>query len=214
MSDQRAPHIVPGLETRDPSRSSGYLTGPLLLLVPVVSAIAIVVWMRPPGAHLVPSRPPERLDPETTHDVLGGEMLLQGATLVYWLAPSEPDETRQAFQTKALRKRYGLSDGAPWRLRLEWLPFEATRYLGLAGGVEDDRLVPTFVELVGEEIVAQRAVVLIVPPGDELVLDRQRAAEISRARDADDRHHLRPALFGRAAYRDDCFTGRNAVPRH
>ena len=81
-------------------------------------------------------RPPARVDPESTHAVLGGEVSLGGATLAFWLAPSEPDPERQLFQARALRQRYSLSEGEPWRLRLEWRPPDAAQ-TGAAGAKLD-----------------------------------------------------------------------------
>jgi hypothetical protein len=99
---------------------SGFRGGPYLLVFPLLVAVATVWWIRRPEGRFEPSRPPERVDLEATQEVLGGELDLGGAQLVFWLAPWEPDAERQAFQAQALRARYGLSEGEPWRLRLEW----------------------------------------------------------------------------------------------
>lgn len=117
MSDGGSPRDA--RSTARPAGARGPRGGPLLLVVPLAVTVAVVWWTRAPRESVLPQRPPAREDPETTHDVLGGEASLGGATLSFWLAPSETDPERQAFQSKALRKRYGLPDGAIWRLRLE-----------------------------------------------------------------------------------------------
>jgi len=94
--------------------------GPFLLLIPLLLAIATVWWIRRADDPGMPTRPPARTDPDSTHEVLGGELEIAGAQLAFWLAPWEPDPLRQAFQARALRTRYGLDAGEPWRLRLEW----------------------------------------------------------------------------------------------
>jgi hypothetical protein len=94
--------------------------GPYLLVIPLALTIATLWWVRRPADSGVPTGPPARVDPDSTHDVLGGEAVLSGATLAFWLAPSDPVSDRQAFQAQALRKRYALPEGEPWRLRLEW----------------------------------------------------------------------------------------------
>ncbi|HUR28402.1 MAG TPA: hypothetical protein VM509_09460 [Planctomycetota bacterium] len=112
--------VLNGAPPRAESQRSVQRGGPYWLLLPLLSAAAAVWWIRHPTIAVVPSRPPLRVDPDSTHDVLGGEMALGGGTLAFWLAPSEPDPARQAFQAQALRRRYALPDGEPWRLRLEW----------------------------------------------------------------------------------------------
>ena len=107
-------------------RSRGRWGGPYLLLLPVALAVGSVWYMGQPPHSVVPTGPPARVDPESTHDVLGGEVTLSGASLVFWLAPSKPDPESQAFQSKALRKRYGLPEGELWRLRLEWRDLQGT----------------------------------------------------------------------------------------
>ena len=94
--------------------------GPYLLLVPLLLAAATIWWVRRSDGTGVPTRPPARVDPESTHEVLGGELARAGAQLAFWLAPWEVDPQRQAFQARALRTRYDLEAGEPWRLRLEW----------------------------------------------------------------------------------------------
>ncbi|HTF87480.1 MAG TPA: hypothetical protein VK843_03650 [Planctomycetota bacterium] len=114
--------------------------GPYLMLIPLALSVAAVWWIRHPSLSLVPTRPPARADPDATHDVLGGETQLGGATLAFWLAPSEPDAGRQAFQAKALRSRYGLSEGESWRLRLEWRPLEGAKTAGEPASLDVGRL--------------------------------------------------------------------------
>lgn len=90
------------------------------LLLPLGFAAALFWWnSREPGLG-DPSRPPTGADPEALRDVLGGEWTGAGGVVSFWLAPSQADAERQAFHAQALRKRYGLGNGEPWRLRLEW----------------------------------------------------------------------------------------------
>ena len=123
-----------------PPDSRVFRGGAYLLLVPFSLAIAAVWWVRHPPISSVPTRPPERLDPDSTHDVLGGETVLGGATLAFWLAPFEPDAQRQAFQAGALRRRYGLAEGEAWRLRLEWRPLDAAQVGGQGHKLDVGRL--------------------------------------------------------------------------
>ncbi len=115
--------------------------GPFVLFVPLALSACAVWWMRHPGVSVVPSRPPARVDPETTQDVLGGELELPRSTLVFWLAPAELDADRQAFQSQALRKRYALDEGEPWRLRLEWRAGEAADTLPSRSSIDLSQLV-------------------------------------------------------------------------
>ncbi len=115
--------------------------GPLVVFVPLVLSACAVWWMRHPGVSLVPSRPPARVDPETTQEVLGGELELARSTLVFWLAPADLDAGRQAFQSQALRKRYALDEGEPWRLRLEWRAGEAADILPSSSSIDLSQLV-------------------------------------------------------------------------
>ncbi len=126
MSEQGSPREAGDSAAAPSPGSRAVWNGPLVLFVPLIFCACAVWWMRHPGVSLVPSRPPARVDPESTQDVLGGELSLDGATLVIWLSPSDPDPTRQAFQTLQLRKRYGLATGEPWRLHLEWRAGDGT----------------------------------------------------------------------------------------
>ncbi len=101
--------------------------GPYLLFLPLAFTVMAVWWIRRPAVSIVPSSPPARLDPDSTYAVLGGETQLGGATLAFWLAPAEPSPERQVFQAKALQDRYGLANGEPWRLRLEWRALDAAQ---------------------------------------------------------------------------------------
>ena len=124
MSERGSPREVRDFASAASPGSRAIWNGPLVLLVPLALGVCAVWWMRDPGVSLVPTRPPARVDPDTPQDVLGAELSLDGATLVLWLSPSDPDATRQALQTMELRKRYGFATGEPWRLRMEWRPAE------------------------------------------------------------------------------------------
>ncbi|MEO6709525.1 MAG: hypothetical protein ABIP42_08090 [Planctomycetota bacterium] len=149
--------------------------GPYLMLIPLALGVAAVWWIRHPSLSLVPTRPPARVDPDATHDVLGGETPLGGATLAFWLAPSEPDAGRQAFQAKALRSRYGLPEGESWRLRLEWRPPEGAQTGGKPAELDAGRL--SIVDSAGTALAPIRLgreldplATLLAPPTSPLVV--------------------------------------------
>ncbi len=141
MSEQGSAREVRHSASMSVPRSRALWNGPLVVFVPLVLSACAVWWMRHPGVSLVPSRPPARVDPETTQVVLGGELELSPSTLVFWLAPADLDVGRQAFQAQALRKRYALDEGEPWRLRLEWRAGEAAGTLPSWSSIELSKLV-------------------------------------------------------------------------
>lgn len=103
------------------------------VLLPLGFAAALFWWNSREQDLGNPSRPPTGADPEALRDVLGGEWTGAGGVVSFWLAPSQADAERQAFHARALRKRYGLGEGEPWRLRLEWTASAAN---GAAGPAE------------------------------------------------------------------------------
>jgi len=101
------------------SRTAPRSLGPVLaLLLPLLTVAAGFLgyarWSeRPRGER---ARPPEAPGDEV--DGWVGTARLAGGVLWARLAPLQADAERQRFEARALRARFALGEGAPWRLDL------------------------------------------------------------------------------------------------
>ncbi|MCP3920068.1 MAG: hypothetical protein GY711_31465 [bacterium] len=100
-----------------PRERSG--VGPIVLVLPLCTAILAILWSRHWRPHQG-GEPP--LPPEIHEGEVPGwratRMFAGGATLLVGLAPLHEDERRQAQDRRALGERFERSEGEPYRLRI------------------------------------------------------------------------------------------------
>ena len=91
------------------------------MLLPAALGAAIgALWLSRPPRQL-DVLPPAVSDPDGPVEALGGRLEGDlGTALVAQLAPLHPDPQRQAFEARALARRFDLPDGQPWRLSVHW----------------------------------------------------------------------------------------------
>jgi len=97
--------------------------GPLLVLLPalILAVVLALLLRRPPTFRRLD--PPEVSDPDAAVPALLGTLpAADGGALAARLTPMHADPARQAFEAAALRKRFALPEGEPWRLSLRWDP--------------------------------------------------------------------------------------------
>ena len=163
-------------------------------LAPWFLALAILLLLVALLVTLLRSRPPTRNAPPAAADLdvavaawTGESALARGGRLTAQLTPLHADRDHQAFEANALRRRLGLQEGEPWRLRLRWEAAAAAGGSSGAVGTDLERgplaaLALEGFELVDEQGVAARTLArpaagdrpvdpvatLLAPPGGSL----------------------------------------------
>lgn len=109
--------------TDPPRRHARRGLGPAWLLLPILSVLALALGRRAglgggdAGVH--EAAPPPIESGRTSVEGWSASLPLKdGAVLTARLVPLHVDASRQAFEAEALRSRFALAPGAPWRLTL------------------------------------------------------------------------------------------------
>jgi len=94
-------------------------SGPWLLALPIV-VVGALIWSRPTDELSPASEAPEKLDAAELVEIWTGELAgASGQPVQVRLLPLHGEKLWEEFDRAVLSERFGLGEGAPWRIEFE-----------------------------------------------------------------------------------------------